>query len=71
MSILSSDHRNKLERVVIKARDAAEVGARAALETLAVHHHEPYPHMKPAQRELRKHLRARARQMGDRQDTSG
>ena len=27
--------------------------------------------MKPAQRELRNHLRARARQLGDRQDTSG
>ena len=71
MPTLASDLRNKLERVVIDARDAAEVGARAALEALAVHHHEPYPHMKPAQRELRNHLRARARQLGDRQDTSG
>jgi hypothetical protein len=60
-----------LEKVVIEARDAAEVGARAALEALAVHHHEPYPHMKPAHRELRNHLRARARQLGDRQDASG
>jgi hypothetical protein len=68
---LSSELRSKLERVVIEARDAAEIGARAALEALAVHHHEPYPHMKPAQRELRNHLRARARQLGDRQDASG
>ena len=67
----ASELRNKLERVVIEARDAAEAGARAALEALAVHHHEPYPHMKPAQRELRNHLRARARQLGDRQDASG
>lgn len=66
MANLPSDLRNKLERVVIDARDVAEVGARAALEALAVHHHEPYPHMKPAQRELRNHLRARARQLGDR-----
>ena len=71
MPSLSSELRNKLERVVIEARDAAEVGARAALESLAVHHHEPYPHMKPRERELRNHLRARARQLGDRQDGSG
>lgn len=71
MATLSSELRNKLERVVIDARDAAEVGARAALESLAVHHHEPYSHMKPPQRELRNHLRARARQLGDRQDGSG
>jgi len=71
MGTLTSELRKNLERVVIEARDAAEVGARAALEALAVHHHEPYPHMKPAQRELRNHLRARARQLGDRQDGSG
>lgn len=66
MSTLPSDLRNKLERVIIEARDAAEIGARTALEALAVHHHEPYPHMKPEQRKLRNHLRARARQLGDR-----
>lgn len=71
MATLPTELRNKLERVVIEARDAAEVGARAALEAMAVHHHEPYPHMKPAQRELRNHLRARARQLGDHQDNSG
>jgi len=71
MPTLVTELRNKLERVVIDARDVAEVGARAALESLAVHHHEPYPHMTPAQRELRNHLRARARQLGDRQDSSG
>jgi len=31
MPTLASELRNKLERVVIEARDAAEVGARAAL----------------------------------------
>jgi REP element-mobilizing transposase RayT len=71
MPTLPTELRNKLERVVIEARDAAEAGARAALEALAVHHHEPYPHMKPSQRALRNHLRARARQLGDRQDSSG
>ena len=53
MPTLASELRNKLERVVIDARDAAEIGARAALEALAVHHHAAYPHMKPAQIELR------------------
>ena len=56
---------------MIEARDVAEEGARAALEAMAVHHYEPYPHMTPAQRELRNHLRARARQLGDRQDSTG
>lgn len=71
MPTLGSDLRNKLERVVVEARDVAEAGARAALEALAVHHHEPYPHMKPAHRVLRNHLRARARQLGDQQDKAG
>jgi hypothetical protein len=75
MPTLASELRNKLERVVIDAREAAELGARAALEALAVHHHAAYPHMKPAQIELRNHLRARALQLGDRKlpkpDTKG
>lgn len=71
MPSLASDLRKKLERVVIEARDVAETGARAALEALAVHHHEPYPHMEPQARKLRNQLRARARQLGDRQDASG
>jgi hypothetical protein len=68
---LASDLRNKLEHVVIEARDAAENGARDALEALAVHNHEPFAHMTPELRKLRSQLRARARQLGDRQDTAG
>jgi len=71
MPTLASELRNKLERVIIEAREAAEAGARAALEAVAVHHREPYPHMNPAQRSLRNHLRARARQLGDLQDSTG
>ena len=71
MPTLASGLRNQLERVVVDARDVAEAGARVALEALAVHHYEPYPHMKARERELRNHLRARARQLGDRQDTTG
>ncbi|WP_258359413.1 BREX-1 system adenine-specific DNA-methyltransferase PglX [Moorella sulfitireducens (nom. illeg.)] len=71
MPVLSVEQRNKLERTVVEARDVAEAGAKAALEALAVHHHEPYSHMSPEQRRLRNHLRARARQLGDKQDKSG
>ncbi|MCL6447259.1 MAG: SAM-dependent DNA methyltransferase [Armatimonadetes bacterium] len=71
MPVLSGELRSKLERTVGEARDVAEAGARAALEALAVHHHEPYSHLTPEQRRLRNHLRARARQLGDRQDKSG
>ena len=71
MPVLSVEQRNRLERTVVEARDVAEAGAKAALETLAVHHHEPYGHMSLEQRRLRNHLRARARQLGDKQDRTG
>lgn len=71
MPVLSVEQRNKLERTIVEARDIAEAGASAALEALAVHCHEPYGHMNPEQRQLRNHLRARARQLGDKQDRSG
>lgn len=71
MKPLSSQLRAKLERTVVEARDTAETGARIALQELGVHHHEPYGHMSPEQRKLRNHLRARARQLGDKQDRAG
>lgn len=52
MKILSIEHRRRLERPVIEARDVAEAGAQGALEALAVHHHEPYAHMSSKQRTL-------------------
>ena len=42
------------------------MGARAALESLAVHHREPYGHMSSEERTLRRRLRAHGRQLGDR-----
>ena len=71
MGNLTSTLRNELEKVIVDARDVAEAGAKAALEAMAVHHHEPYGHMTPQQRKLRNHLRAHARQLGDRQDRQG
>ena len=66
MRTLSTEFRRRLERTVVEARGVAETGARAALEMLAVHHHEPYGHMGAEQRALRRRLRAHARQLGDR-----
>lgn len=68
MPTSASDLLTKLERVAIAARDAAEAGARVAVEELAVHRHDPHPCMAPRQRQLRNQLRARARQLGDNQD---
>ncbi|HBY05293.1 MAG TPA: restriction endonuclease subunit M [Desulfotomaculum sp.] len=71
MKTLTAELRNKLERTIIRARDFAEAGAKSALESLAVHHYEPFSHMPPEDRRLRNHLRARARQLGARQDKYG
>lgn len=71
MTTLPTELRNKLERTIVQAREVAEAGAKTALEALAVHHHEPYGHMSPEERKLRNHLRARARQLGDKQNKKG
>ena len=68
MKILSPALRRQLEQTVSAARDTAETGAQAALKTLAVHHHESYAQMSLEQRELRRRLRAHARQLGDRRN---
>lgn len=60
--------RKQLERVVVEARDAAEAGARAALESLAVQNQKPYAHMDSSKRALRRRLRAHGRQLGDRRN---
>jgi hypothetical protein len=71
MPPLDPQLRRRLENTVVAARGEAEAGARAALEVLAVAHHEPFSHMKPEARGLRTHLRARARQLGDVQSSKG
>ncbi len=68
MTSLATDLRNRLKDAIVAARDIAETGSRAALEALAVHHHEPYGHMTSEERALRNKLRAHARQLGDRRD---
>lgn len=68
MGSLSREHRSDLARVVARARKVAETGARQALESLAVHHHEPWSSMNAEARKLRNRLRAHGRQLGDRFD---
>ncbi len=68
MPVLSSELRNELGRVIIKAHRAAEAGARKALESLAVERHEPFSSMSLEERSLRRRLRARGRQLGDARD---
>ena len=65
MSTLSAPLRRQLERAALDARNVAEVGARKALEALAVHEPDPYRHMDEAQRTQRRKLRAQAKQLGD------
>ena len=68
MGTLGAHLRRQLERTVADARDVAESGSRAALNSLAVHHRKPYTHMNGEQRGLRRRLRAHARQLGDRRN---
>jgi len=65
MTTLPTPLRRQLENAIKQARRLAEVGARKALEALAVHEPDPYKHMDEAQRNLRRKLRAQARQLGD------
>jgi hypothetical protein len=68
MTTLTRELRRSLESTVRAARRTAEAGARKVIEQLAVHHHEPWPSMTKAERELRNRLRAHGRQLGDRRD---
>ncbi len=71
MATLSRDLRKALEKVVLTARSEAEAGARKALEQLAVAQRDPWPTMSPEQQALRRRLRARGRQLGDRLEDGG
>jgi hypothetical protein len=65
MSTLPTNLRRQLENAIKQARKIAEGGARKGLEALAVHEPDPYRHMDEAQRDLRRKLRAQAKQLGD------
>jgi hypothetical protein len=65
MRVLPVALRRQLENAIKQARRIAEGGARKAIEALAVHEPDPYRHMDEAQRDLRRKLRAQARQLGE------
>ncbi len=70
MSSLTKLLRNQLDSAVKQARKLSEAGARHALEALAVHESDPYPHMDATLRNLRLQLRAQAKQLGDTESRS-
>ena len=65
MTALESAIRKQLERTVVRAREVAEAGAEATLQTLAVRRDDAYPTMDQAQRDLRTALRAKAKNLGE------
>ena len=65
---LPPDLRSQLARAIQRARRVAEVGARQALEALAVDLARPFDTMSLAEKGLRNRLRMRGRQVGDRRD---
>jgi hypothetical protein len=65
MSTLPKELRKQLETVVLKAREEAERGAAAALESYGVGEAKKPTHLDKAGEELRRKLRARGRQAGD------
>ena len=60
-----------IERLILAAREAAEAAANAAINTLAVNSPEPYTSMNEDARQLRRALRAKARQLGEGSQTEG
>lgn len=70
MAALPSNLRRDLERAIVRARKVAEVGSRSALEALTVHEGKRGAHVtSEAQIALRNHLRAHAKQIGDRRNS--
>lgn len=64
MTALDPAARRVLEKRIPAARREAERAARAALDALAVTEREAYPGMGEEERDLRRRLRAKARQLG-------
>lgn len=71
MSTLSRELRRVLENTVVEARSIAEGGAKAGLESLAVHKPDPYKTTSLDERDLRLQLRARGHQLGDTRGRQG
>lgn len=69
MPILTSQQRAALEEACTKGRRVCEQAVRAELISLAVGAERPPVHLNEAQRQLRRGLRAKSRQLGDLSDS--
>lgn len=68
MESLSKTLRSNLESDIKKAREIAEEGAKIALQQMGVDAATALPHLTGDQLELRRKMRAHARQLGDKRD---
>ncbi len=71
MPVLTSHQRRLLEDVCIKGRRSSEQAVRAALTSLSISADRPPSHLNEEDRQLRRGLRAKARQLGDKGDDIG
>ena len=69
MPVLTSQQRKTLEDACTKGRRASEQAVRGALTSLAVTAERPPTHLNEDDRQLRRGLRAKARQLGDQGDS--
>lgn len=65
MPVLTSQQRKLLEDACVRGRRASEQAVRAALGSLAITADRPPAHLSEDDRQLRRGLRAKARQLGD------
>jgi hypothetical protein len=68
MPVLTSQQRKLLDDACVKGRRSSEQAVRAALGSLAVTAERPPAHLNEADRQLRRGLRAKSRQLGDQGD---
>ncbi len=68
MPVLTSQQRKLLDASCVKGRRASEQAVRAALGSLAVTAERPPAHLSEEDRQLRRGLRAKSRQLGDQGD---
>jgi hypothetical protein len=68
VNVLSSRQRKNLEDGCTKGRRASEQAVRSALTSLAITAERPPVHLNEDDRQLRRGLRAKARQLGDKED---
>jgi hypothetical protein len=66
VSVLSPERRKELEQACVRGRRAAEAASRAAIGALGVLDERPAAHLSDEERDLRRALRAKREQLGDR-----